>query len=38
MVSTGGMKVVEREPDTVELECVLELTIDWIVRIELVGD
>jgi hypothetical protein len=38
MVSTGGTNVVEREPDTIEPECVLELTIDWIVRIEPVGD
>jgi hypothetical protein len=38
MVSIGGRNVVEREPETAELELVLALAIDRIVRIEPVGD
>jgi|SRR5580698_7141943 len=38
MLSTGGRNVVEHEPDTAELERVLVLAIDHIVRIEPVGD
>ena len=38
MVSIGGTNVVEREPDSTELEWVLALTTDRIVRIEPVGD
>lgn len=38
MLSIGGRKVVEREPETLELEWVLALAIDRIVRIEPVGD
>ncbi len=34
----GGRNVVERDPDTAELVCVLVLAIDRIVRIEPVGD
>jgi len=37
-LSMGGRNVVERDPDTAELVCVLVLTIDRIVRIEPVGD
>jgi hypothetical protein len=38
MVSIGGTNVVEREPDSTELEWVLALTTDRIVRMEPVGD
>ena len=38
MVSIGGRNVVERERETAELELVLALTIDRIVRMEPVGD
>ena len=38
MLSMGGRNVVERDPDTAELVCVLVLAIDRIVRIEPVGD
>jgi hypothetical protein len=38
MLSIGGRKVVEREPDTAEPEWVLALAIERIVRIEPVGD
>ena len=38
MVSIGGRNVVEREPEAAELELVLALAIDRIVRIEPVGD
>ena len=38
MVSIGGRNVVDREPGTAELELVLALAIDRIVRMDLVGD
>jgi hypothetical protein len=38
MVSTGGRNVVEREPETAELELLLVLAIDWIVHMDPVGD
>jgi hypothetical protein len=38
MHSVGGRNVIERGPDIAELECVLILIIDCIVRIEPVGD
>ena len=38
MVSIVGRNVVERERETAELELVLALTIDRIVRMEPVGD
>jgi hypothetical protein len=38
MLFIGGRNVVERDPDTAELVCVLVLAIDRIVRIEPVGD
>ena len=38
MLSIGGRNVVEREPEALELEWVLALAIDRIVRMEPVGD
>ena len=38
MVSFGGRNVVEREPEKAELELVLALTIDRIVRTEPMDD
>ena len=38
MVSIGGRNLVEREPETAELELVLGLVINGIVNIEPVGD
>jgi hypothetical protein len=38
MLSIGRRKVVECKPNTPEPEWVLALAIEWIVRIEPVGD
>ena len=38
MVSFGGRNVVEREPEKAELELMLALTIDRIVRTEPMDD